>query len=88
MPHKDDLKCEERPVRGARQRGMGQGRRQEDSTGSAARNRPVSSTPEGRKSPTSLLDFAAHVARLRARLEADLLAENDQDELARAWGER
>ena len=48
MPHRD-LKTEERRWNGAQVQGEGD-RHGKDSTGSAARNRAVSSTPEGRKS--------------------------------------
>ena len=51
MPHRrDPLKTEERPWRAAQRQGKGKGTEPKDSTGSAARNRAVGSTPEERKS--------------------------------------
>lgn len=50
MPHRDAMRREERPGRGAHQRGRGKGTDAKDSTGSAVRNRAVMSAPRGRKS--------------------------------------
>jgi len=50
VPHRDAVKREERPGRGAHQRGRGKGTDAKDSTGSAVRNRAGSSTPAERKS--------------------------------------
>lgn len=53
------------------------------------------STPQDRNPPppwrrlADVVSLPVHVARLRARLSADLLASDpDQHELARAWGDR
>lgn len=44
--------------------------------------------PRDRRRAALVLSFPAHVARLRARLDAELLDENpDQTAGARAWGE-
>lgn len=50
MPHRDAIRREERPGRGAHQRGRGKGTDAKDSTGSAVRNRAVATTPPERKS--------------------------------------
>lgn len=50
MPHRADLESEERPGKGARQRGKGDNWQTKDSTGIAARNRAVATTPDERKS--------------------------------------
>lgn len=71
MPQRrDPMKCEERPARGARRRGRRDNWQAKDSTGCAARNRAVGSTPEGRKSPWTRL--------------ADALADPDADPAVRA----
>ncbi len=68
---RDPMKCEERRGNGARHEGSGQGRHAEDSTGRAARNRAVMSTPEGRKSEAPGRQVAG---QLRRAAECDLLA--------------
>lgn len=50
MPHRADLESEERPGKGAHHRGKRDNWQTKDSTGSAARNRAVMSTPPERKS--------------------------------------
>jgi hypothetical protein len=64
----------------------------------AQRKKPdeLDSTARGDRSATApelglavVVSFPSHVARLRARLSADLLRENpDQGELERVWGDR
>lgn len=71
MPQRrDPMKCEERPARGARRRGRRDNWQAKDSTGCAARNRAVATTPAGRKSPWIRL--------------ADALADPDADPAVRA----
>jgi len=70
MPHRrDPMKTEERRWNGAQVQGE-RDRHGKDSTESAARNRAVGSTPEGRKSPWTRL--------------ADALADPDADPALRA----
>lgn len=63
MRSRDPVKCDERRAMALITKRSGQGRRQEDSTAPAARNRAVMSTPEGRKSPAAGRQVAGQIRR-------------------------
>lgn len=57
-------------------------------------SKPHSTAPLDRSAPApwrrlaDVVSFPGHLSGLRARLSAQLLAENPQDELGRLWGDR
>lgn len=90
MPHREPLEHEERPARGARRQDR-RDRHPKDSTGSAARNRAVVSTPEERKSAPGPWKRLADVLvepeadpALRAILEAGLTVDAEEGDGAAA----
>lgn len=58
-----------------------------DSTAQPNRNARRAALAEAME-PGRVVSFSEHVAGLRARLSEQLLAENDQEAGARAWGDR